>query len=161
MTTRTYDYDDRPFDPAKALSMSGLEFMQMLMRGEGPKPPIAETLDFNLVEVDKGRAVFEGTPGKFAYNPIGSVHGGWYATVLDSALGCAIHTSLPAGKIYTTVDLNVTFLRALTDRTGLVRCEAKVIHSGGSIATAEGRITDKDGKLYATGTTTCLIMTPR
>ena len=99
--------------------------------------------------------------GRFVYNPIGSVHGGWYATILDSALGCAIHTALPAGKIYTTVDLNITFLRALTEQSGSVRCEGKIIHFGGSIATAEGRITGKDGTLYATGTTTCLVMTPR
>lgn len=161
MTTRTYEYDDRPFDRAKALQMSGLEFMAALANGDGPVPPIASTMGFTVVEFEQGRAVFEGEPGRFVYNPIGSVHGGWYATILDSALGCAVHTSLPAGKIYTTVALNITYLRALTEQSGRVRCEGKVIHSGGSIATAEGRIVGKDGTLYATGTTTCLVMTPR
>ncbi len=161
MTTRTYDYDDRPFDRAKALEMTGLEFMHALQRGEGPVPPIAATLGFTIVEFERGRAVFEGAPGRFVYNPIGSVHGGWYASILDSALGCAIHTALPAGKIYTTVDLNITYLRPLTEQSGPVRCEGKVIHNGGSIATAEGRITGREGTLYATATTTCLVMTPR
>ncbi|MFT3695068.1 MAG: PaaI family thioesterase [Kofleriaceae bacterium] len=161
MTTRSYDYDDRPFDPKIMLSMSGLDYMRGLIAGDFPKPPIASTLGFNLLEVEHGRALFEGTPGRFVYNPIGSVHGGFAATMLDSCLGCCVHTTLPAGKAYTTVDLAVTYVRALTDKVGPVRAEGKVIHAGGSIITAEGRITDAAGTLYAHGTTTCLVLTPR
>lgn len=161
MTSRTYEYDDRPFDPKAMLALSGLDYMRGLLAGDFPKPPIAATLGFNLVEVEHGRALFEGTPGKFVYNPIGTVHGGFAATLLDSCLGCCVHTTLPAGKAYTTVDLAVTYVRALTDKTGPVRAEGKVIHVGGSIITAEGRITDAAGTLYAHGTTTCLVLTPR
>ncbi|HEY0254562.1 MAG TPA: PaaI family thioesterase [Kofleriaceae bacterium] len=161
MTTRTYEYDDRPFDPRIMLSISGLDYMRGLIAGEFAKPPIADTLGFQLIEVDHGRALFEGTPGRFVYNPIGSVHGGFAATLLDSCLGCCVHTTLPAGKAYTTVDLAVTYVRALTDKVGPVRAEGKVIHTGGSIITAEGRITDAKGTLYAHGTTTCLVLTPR
>ena len=118
-------------------------------------------MGFMVTEFEKGRAVFEGEPGRFVYNSIGSVHGGWYPTILYSARRCAIHTALPAEKIYTTVDLNITFLRPLTEQSGSVQRDGKVIHFGGSIATAEGRITGKDGTLYATGITTCLVMTPR
>jgi len=97
----------------------------------------------------------------FTYNPLGTVHGGWAATILDSALGCAVHTTLPAGKGYTTVDLSLSMVRAITARVARLRCEATIVHSGGSIATAEGRITDEKGTLYAHGRTTCLVLTPR
>jgi uncharacterized protein (TIGR00369 family) len=141
--------------------MPGLDYMRSLQRGEFPPPPIAATMGFTLVEVEKGRAVFGGTPGRFVYNPIGSVHGGYAATLLDSAMGCAVHTTLPAGKAYTTVDLAVTYVRAITETSGTLRAEAKVIHTGNSIVTAEGRVVGADGTLYAHGTTTCLVLTPR
>ena len=105
--------------------------------------------------------MFEGTPERFVYNPIGAVHGGWAATLLDSAMGCAVHSTLPAGKAYTTVDLSISLVRAITERAGRVRCEANIIHAGSSIATAEGRIVGADGTLYAHGTTTCLVLSPR
>jgi uncharacterized protein (TIGR00369 family) len=159
--TRTYDFDTRPFDAATALAMPGIEYMRAIIRGDFAKPPIASTLDFTLVEVDRGRAIFEGTPGRFVYNPIGSVHGGYAATLLDSAMGCAVHTTLPAGKAYTTVDLALTYVRAITETSGTLRAEAKVIHTGNSIVTAEGRVVGADGTLYAHGTTTCLVLTPR
>jgi uncharacterized protein (TIGR00369 family) len=117
-------------------------------------------LNFGLVELDEGRAVFSVEPAEYHYNPIGVVHGGLAATLLDSALGCAVHTALPAGAGYTTLEIKVNFVRAMTAETGLVRCEAKLIHLGGRTATAEGRIVDKDGKLYAHGTTTCLVFRP-
>jgi uncharacterized protein (TIGR00369 family) len=157
---RTYEFEGRAPDPQEMLRMSGLEYLRGVMTGEQPAAPIAATLGFTLVELDTGVAVFAGKPERFVYNPLGGVHGGWSATLLDSAMGCAVHTTLPAGKAYTTVDLSVHLVRPLTDRTGAVRCEARVVHSGGTIATAEGRIVGTDGTLYAHGTTTCLILTP-
>lgn len=161
IATRTYDYDNRTFDPAIARAMSGLDYMRGVLRGEFPGAPIAATLGFTLAEVDTGRAVFTGTPDRFVYNPLGTVHGGYAATLLDSAMGCAVHSTLPAGKAYTTVDLSVSLVRAITERTGTIRSEAKVIHAGSSIVTAEGRIVSADGVLYAHGTTTCLVLSPR
>ena len=161
IATRTYDYDNRTFDPAIARALSGLDYMRGVLRGEFPGAPIAATLGFTLAEVDTGRAVFTGTPDRFVYNPLGTVHGGWAATLLDSAMGCAVHTTLAAGKGYTTVDLHISLVRALSERTGRVRCDAKVLHAGSSIVTAEGRITDAAGTLYATGTTTCVVLGAR
>jgi uncharacterized protein (TIGR00369 family) len=161
MHTRTYDYEARLPDPATMMSMSGLDYLSAVLRGDMPAAPIAHTMNFWLAELAHGRAVFIGEPQRYVYNPLGSVHGGWAATLLDSALGCAIHTTLPAGKGYTTVDLSVSMVRAITDRVPRVRCEATIVHAGGSIATAQGRITDEAGTLYAHGTATCMILTPR
>lgn len=141
-----------------ATSMPGIEFLQRLIKGEFPAPPIAEVADFWLVEAEHGRAVFEAVPWDRFRNPLGTVHGGWMSTILDSALGCAVHSTLKAGQGFTTVDLAVSFVRAVHQSTGKLRCEAKVIHVGGRIATAEGRLVDAEGKLYAHGTTTCLVM---
>jgi uncharacterized protein (TIGR00369 family) len=146
-------------DLKTATSMPGVEFLRGMMSGTFPAPPIAEVLDFLLVEADVGRAVFEGVPSDRFLNPLGTVHGGWMSTILDSALGCAVHSTLKAGQGFTTVDLAVSFVRAVHQSTGKLRCEAKVIHAGGRIATAEGRLVDANGKLYAHGTTTCLVMT--
>lgn len=143
--------------PEQIAGKSGLEIMQALLRGELPAPPITDTLDFILVEVDHGRAVFQGRPLERHYNPLGTVHGGWFATLLDSAVGCAVHTALPAGKSYTTLELKVNMLRALTKKVGLVRAEGRIIHVGGQVATAEARLVDAAGKLYAHATTTCLV----
>jgi uncharacterized protein (TIGR00369 family) len=159
--SRSYEYEGRVPDPAVMLSMSGLEYLRGVIRGDYPAAPISATLDFFPVEVDHGRAVFEGFPQRYAYNPLGTVHGGWAATILDSALGCAVHTILPAGKYYTTVDLSISLVRPITEHTKSVRCEASVIHAGSSIATAEGRLFDGRGQLCAHGTTTCLLMSPR
>jgi uncharacterized protein (TIGR00369 family) len=111
-----------------------------------------------MVEAEHGRAVFEGVPSDGFRNPLGTVHGGWMSTILDSALGCAVQSTLKAGQAFTTVDLSVSFVRAVHQSTGKVRCEAKAIHVGGRIATAEARLVDAEGKLYAHGTTTCLVM---
>jgi uncharacterized protein (TIGR00369 family) len=159
--TRTYEYDSRTFDPAVARELSGLDYLRGILRGDFPAAPIAATLGFTITEVDHGRAVFTGTPERFVYNPIGVVHGGYAATLLDSAMGCAVHSTLPAGKAYTTVDLSISLVRAITERTGTVRSEAKVIHVGSSVVTAEGRIVGTDGTLYAHATTTCLVLSPR
>jgi uncharacterized protein (TIGR00369 family) len=160
-TSRTYDFDARVPDLGQMMSMSGLDYLSAILRGEMPGAPIASTLNFTLTEVSHGRAVFEGKPERFVYNPLGVVHGGWAATMLDSAMGCAVHTTLPAGKGYTTVDLSVSMVRAISERIPKIRCEATIVHTGGSIATAQGRVVDEAGTLYAHGTTTCLILTPR
>jgi uncharacterized protein (TIGR00369 family) len=159
--TRTYQFEARLPDPARMMAVTGLEYLTGILRGDFPAAPIAATLNFAPTEFEHGRAVFEGSPERYTYNPLGTVHGGWAATILDSAMGCAVHTTLPAGKGYTTVDLNVSLVRAITDRVKNLRCEAKVIHAGGSIVTAEGRVTDETGTLYAHGHTTCLVLTPR
>jgi uncharacterized protein (TIGR00369 family) len=144
-------------DAHTVASLSGLQLMQAMLRGEQPYAAIAATLDFMLIEVEHGRAVFQGTPGPAHINPMGSVHGGWYATLLDSALGCCVHAALPQGKAYTTLELKVNLIRALTPRVPRVRAEGKLIHLGGQTATAEARLVGPDGKLYAHGSTTCLV----
>ena len=143
--------------PAGLAQRSGLEFLQGICRGELPLPPISKALEFFPVEVESGRVVFHGTPKLAYYNPIGSVHGGWAATLLDSCAGCAIHSMLSAGKGYTTLELKVNFVRAITSDTGPVRAEGKVIHVGNRVGTAEGRLVDSAGRLHAHATTTCLI----
>lgn len=143
--------------PEQIAGKTGLEIMQALLRGELPYPPISETLGFYLIEVGDGHAVFQGEPQFKHYNPLGTVHGGWYATLLDSALGCAVQTKLPAGTGYTTAELGLNIVRAASDKTGPLRAIGKVIHSGRQMATAEARIVGPDGKLYAHATTTCFI----
>jgi len=149
--------DPRVFAEAGS-GLSGLELLQKVVAGELPRPPIADLMNFDLVEVSDGFAVFTVEPAEYHYNPIGVVHGGLAATLLDSAMGCAVHTTLPRGVVYTTLEVKVNFVRALTMQTGLVRCEAKVIHTGARTATAEARLIDTSGKLYAHGTTTCLVI---
>lgn len=145
-----------PFDQLK--NYSGIEFLQNILNGTLPPAPIGRTLNFIPVEVEPGRVVFQGTPELAHYNPIGSVHGGYFCTLLDSAVACAVQTMLPKGMGYTTVELKVNLVRALTDKTGPIRAEGKVIQVGNRIGIAEGRITDAFGKLYAHATTTCLIV---
>ncbi|MEO8856283.1 MAG: PaaI family thioesterase [Burkholderiaceae bacterium] len=147
-------------DVQQVAGRSGLETMQAMLRGELPSPPIAQTLSFMLVEVGPGRAVFQGTPKLEHYNPLGSVHGGWFATLLDSAMGCAVHTMMPAGRGYTTAELGVNLVRAITAKVPRVRAEGKVLHCGRQLATAEARLVGPDGTLYAHGTTTCLVFDP-
>ncbi len=155
--TRTYSWADPKVDMAALMAMSGLDQLHARMTG-GARPPIADTLDFDLVELEHGRVLFTGRPAEYLYNPIGTVHGGYAATLLDSALGCAVHTTLKPGFAYTTVELKVNYVRALRADTGPIHCEGRVIHVGGRIATAEARITSRDGtRLYAHGTTTCLV----
>jgi len=143
--------------PEQVAGRSGLELMQAMLRGELPSPPIARTLNFQLMEAEAGRAVFQGTPGPEHLNPMGTVHGGWYATLLDSALGCAVHTMMPAGRGYTTAELGVNLVRAIGAKAPRVRAEGKVIHCGKQLATAEARLVGADGTLYAHATTTCLV----
>jgi uncharacterized protein (TIGR00369 family) len=125
---------------------------------EIPHAPVAELLGFTLIELGDGQASFELDPGERHYNPLGTVHGGIAATLLDSAMGVAVHTMLDEGQRYTTLELKVNFVRAITEETGRVVASGSVIHRGGRVATAEARLTDADGRLLAHGTSTCLIM---
>jgi uncharacterized protein (TIGR00369 family) len=136
---------------------TGMEVFEAIFAGELPPAPIGHTLDFVPIQMAPGLAVFQGRPQRRHYNPLGTVHGGWFATLLDSAVGCAVHSTLPAGKGYTTLELKINMVRPLTDAVPLVRAEGKIIHAGRQVATAEGRIIGPDGKLYAHATTTCLI----
>lgn len=138
-------------------TMSGREFLEAIKDGSLPPPPIVSVLGMTPTEVDEGRVVFTMVPQEFHYNPIGVVHGGVISTLLDTAMACAIQTTIPKGMAYTSLEIKVNFIRALKTTTGEVRCEGKVIHRGGTTATAEGRITDAAGKLYAHGTTTCIL----
>jgi len=146
-----------PVPRHKTAGMSGLQVFEAIFAGELPAPPIGDTMDFIPVHTERGIAIFQGQPKLRHYNPLGTVHGGWFCTLLDSALGCAVHTTLPAGKGYTTLELKVNMIRALTDAVPLVRAEGRVIHVGRQVATAEGRIVGPDGKIYAHATTTCMV----
>lgn len=143
--------------PEQAQGKTGLQFFEAMFAGELPGPLIGATLSFLPVEVGPGRAVFQGRPKLEHYNPIGTVHGGWISALLDSCVGCAVHSTLPAGKAYTTAELKVNFVRAVTTKVQLVRAIGTVIHVGGRMATAEGRLVGPDGKLYAHASTTCFI----
>ena len=143
--------------PEQVAGKTGIETLQLMLSGELPYPPIADTLDFSLVEVAPGRAVFQGTPGPAHLNPMGGIHGGWYATLLDSALGCAVHSMMPAGRGYTTAELGVNLVKAIGRNVQRVRAEGKVLHCGRQLATAEARLVGPDGTLYAHATTTCLV----
>ncbi len=140
-----------------ARMMDGLSMMQAMLRGEFPAPPIGKTMDFLLVEIAAGRAVFQGRPGPAYMNPMGGLHGGWYATLLDSALGCAVHTMMPAGRGYTTAELGINLVRAITPKVQRVRAIGEVQHCGRQLATATARLVGPDGTLYAHGSTTCLV----
>ncbi|AMO24297.1 PaaI family thioesterase [Ramlibacter solisilvae] len=143
--------------PEQVAGKSGLEMLQAVLSGEIPAAPISKTLDFDLIEVERGRVVFQGTPGPAHLNPMGGIHGGWYATLLDSALGCAVNTMLPPGTAYTTAELSVNLVRAIGSKAPRVRAEGKIIHCGRQLATAEARLYGPDGTVYAHGTTTCLV----
>ncbi|MDR6426134.1 uncharacterized protein (TIGR00369 family) [Variovorax paradoxus] len=143
--------------PEQVAGKTGLEMMEAMLRAEIPYAAIAKTLDFVLLEVSPGRAVFQGTPLAQHLNPLGTIHGGWIATLLDSALGCSVHTMMPAGRAYTTAELSVNYVKGLTPKVQRVRAEGKVIHCGRQLATAEARLVGPDGTLYAHATTTCLV----
>ena len=147
--------------PQQVQGKTGLEVMTALLEGDLPHPYMADTFDCELVEVGDGRAVFQATPQLKHYNPLGSVHGGWYATLLDFALGCAVQTRLPAGRGYTTSQVNLHIVRAASMKTGPLRCEGTALHVGRQVGTSEARIVGPDGKLYAHATTTCAIFESR
>lgn len=157
--SRTFSWEDPLASTARARSWTGEEYMTAIRDGTVPPPPIAQLLGFSLVEVERGRAVFALEPAEWMYNPIGSVHGGVAATLLDSCMGCAVHTTLPPGAAYTTTDLQVRYISAMGADTGRVLAEGTVVHAGGRTATAEGRLfAQADGKLIAHGSTGCVIL---
>lgn len=159
---RTYTWHDPLDAAAQAASMPGLEAIRAIASGALPPPPIASLLGMTIDEAEEGRAVFRLEPAEWMYNPIGSVHGGIAATILDSCMGCAVHTTLPAGVGYTTTDLQVRYLGAMTGDTGPVLAEGRVVHAGRRVATAEGRLVTEDGgRVLAHATTGCLILGPR
>lgn len=157
MPERTYEWHE-PAPRAFATSdADGVTLMRRLIAGELPEPPIAATLGFRLAEVDVGRAVFVGDAALWHYNPIGSVHGGVLATLLDSATGCAVHTRLPVGMAYTSLDISARFLRRVTADSGTLTCVGEVVTMGRRTALAEARLTDAEGRLLAHGTSNCLL----
>lgn len=156
--TRTITWEDPTATIQTGKTISGFAYLQAMQSGELPPPPFAVLLGISISEVSEGRVVFVVEPSEYHYNPLGTVHGGVMATLLDSALGCAVQSMLQAGTSYTTLELKVNYLRPVTERTGTIYAEGKIIHVGGRIATAEGRLTDAAGKLYAHATTTCIIL---
>ena len=153
---------DDPAPTAEAAGrLAGLPFLEAIRDGRLPAPPVSQLLTMALTEVEPGRAVFECVPSESHYNPIGSVHGGVISTLLDSALSCAVHSTLPAGSGYTTAELKVNFVRPVVVGTGRLRAEGRVIHVGSRLATAEARLTDAGGKLYAHAVGTCLVFAAR
>jgi uncharacterized protein (TIGR00369 family) len=158
--TRSYEWGDPFVSATAARTSAGIDVLRALAAGELPAPPILATLGFELESVEPGRVVFAVDPAEYHYNPIGSMHGGVYATVLDSATGCAVHSLLPAGVGYTSLDLTVKFLRQIVVETGRVRCVGTVTHLGGRTALAEARLTDERDRLLATATSSILLIRP-
>ena len=156
--TLTVEWSDPTALANAGRTMAGIDFLRAMRDGKLPPPPIAQLMGFRLAEVEPGHAVFEITPGEQHYNPIGVVHGGLAMTLLDSTMGVCIHTRLPAGTGYTTLEAKTNLVRAITDKTGRLRAIGKVVHFGNRIATAEGRLEDASGKLYAHATTTCIVL---
>jgi uncharacterized protein (TIGR00369 family) len=137
---------------------SGLSFLLGIMAGRHPAPPFSETTDIYLTHAEEGRVVFTGTPSKAFYNPLGTVHGGWISALLDSAMACAVHSTLRPGEGYTSAEMKLNFVRPVLPSTGDLTCEGTIIHRGTTLATAEGRIVDGKGRLIAHGTETCMIL---
>ena len=158
--TRTITWND----PKPALqplhAMSGIEYLKAMQSGEVPLPPFVAFIGMEAIEVSEGRVVFSAEPAEYHYNPLGTVHGGVIATLLDSAMSCAVQSVLPAGTGYTTLEINVNYLRPITSAAGTMTCEGTIIHMGGRLATAQARLTDAAGKLYAHSTATCIILRP-
>jgi uncharacterized protein (TIGR00369 family) len=156
--SRTFTWEN-PVETARAgKALGGLEYLQAVQNGELPGPPIASMMGTELHKISEGRVVFTMVPAEYHYNPLGMVHGGVAAMLIDSATGCAVQSMLPKGQTFTTLEIKVNYLRAMTVDTGPIACEGKVIHLGGRVAVAEAQITDEAGKIYAHGTSTCLIL---
>src|SRR5712692_4288803 len=157
--SRTITWDDPMRALTEGAALSGLEFIRAIFDGKLPAPPITATMGFTGGTAEEGKVTFVGEPGEYLYNPIGVIHGGFAMTILDSAMGCAVQTTLAANETYTTLETKVNFVRPITLETGRVRCEGVVIHRGGKVATAEGRlVAEQTGKLLAHGTSTCLVI---
>jgi len=144
-------------DPKDVMVLTGLEMMQGMLQGRLPFPAMGKTLDFQMIHVEDGKAIFQGAPSLAHQNPMGTTHGGWYATILDSAMGCAVHTKMPVGRGYTTAELSINLVRAITPKVKRLRAIGTVVHCGRQLATTEGRLLGPDGTLYAHATSTCLV----
>ena len=155
--SRTVTWQDPGPGTSEGLSMSGIDYMQAVLKGELPGPPIAATMQFELVEAEIGRAVFTCTPDESVYNPIGAVHGGLVCTLLDSAAGCALHTTLPQGKGYTSVEIKVSYLKAVRASSGLLTATGTVVKAGSRVGFTEATVTDGSGALVATASSTLLV----
>lgn len=158
--SRLIQWQDPQLTAVKASQMNGLDFLRAWLTGEVAAPPIGVLMNFDMAAVDDGRIVFTMQPEEYHFNPIGTVHGGVVATILDSAMACAVHTKLPLGGSYTTLEIKINYIRPLTANTGKLECIGQVIHMGRRSATAEGKLVDANGKLYAHGTTTCMVFLP-
>jgi uncharacterized protein (TIGR00369 family) len=159
--TRTAEEERQEGGAEERRALSGLEYMRQFLTGEREPSGMGRLMNMRLVEVEEGRAVFAVEPDERHYNGLGIAHGGLAATLLDSALGCAINTVMPAGRVFTTLEMKINYVRPMRRETGEVRCEAAVLHAGSRVATAEGRIVDASGKLYAHGTATCMLFRAR
>jgi uncharacterized protein (TIGR00369 family) len=147
--------------PLELAAESGLDFLRGMIDGRHPFPPFAAATDIETAEAEEGLVVFFGRPSERFFNPIGSIHGGWAATILDSAMGCAVHSTLKAGFGYTTVEMKLNYVRPIQPASGLCRCEGRIVHRGATIATSEGKLFDEKGRLLAHGTETCMIFPTR
>jgi uncharacterized protein (TIGR00369 family) len=156
--SRTYTWEDPAIGATKGSRLSGIEYLQSMQMGTIPPPPILGTLDLKIKSVEKGKAVFSFVPQEFHYNPIGSVHGGVITAILDSAMGCSLHSTLPEGKGYTTLELKVNFLKGVTQQSGELTAIGKIIHSGTRTALVEAQLINQEGKVFAHGISTCLII---
>ena len=143
--------------PTEVMNLSGLEMMQYMLQGRLPYPAMGKTLDFQLFQIEDGRAIFQGAPSELHLNPMGTTHGGWFASILDSAMGCAVHSKMPVGRAYTTAELSINLVRAITPKVKRLRAIGTVVHCGRQLATTEGRLIGPDGTLYAHATSTCLV----
>jgi uncharacterized protein (TIGR00369 family) len=158
--SRVVTWDDPVESWKAAAGLGGIDVLRAIEGGDLPPPPVARLLGLEIERISEGLVTFAFDPAEFHYNPLGTVHGGILTTVLDSAMGCAVHSKLRAGLTYTTLELKVSFLRPVRVTTGRVRGEGKVVHLGGRVATAEAHLVDRDGELYAHATSTCLISAP-
>jgi uncharacterized protein (TIGR00369 family) len=154
---RTFAWNDPAVTAQASREVSGLEFIRALRDGTVPAPPIIDLVGLTLTEAEEGRVVMRLTPAEFHYNPIGTVHGGILATLLDSVMGCAVHTTLPQGRGYTSLEIKVNYLRAVTGASGELAAEGRVVHAGRRSAVAEAKVVDAEGRLCATASTTCLV----
>ncbi|MDB5512447.1 MAG: PaaI family thioesterase [Enterovirga sp.] len=154
---RTVTWSDPTRAARAARGLAGIEHLRAMMSGEHPPPPVMALLGIALLSVEAGAVRMSMSAGEYLYNPIGSVHGGILATLLDSVMGCAVHSTLPAGRGYTTLEIKVNYIRAVTDRTGIVTGEGRAVHVGRNTAVADARLVDEAGKVYATASTTCLV----
>jgi len=156
--TRTITWEDPLVSARAGATLSGIDYLRAIAQGKLPPPPIALLLGFDVKEVEEGRVIFTAETGEHHYNPIGVVHGGLAATLLDSAMGCAVHSLLPQGRGYTTLEIKVNYVRTIRRESGRLRAIGTVIHMGGKVATAEARLLDGDGRLCAHATTTCILV---